>query len=713
MKGLAIIVLTLAIIVTGCGRTKAPEPGDAARGTPTQSVTREVSTARATPEPTATAPADAPREAIFLGTRLGLAVVDMDSPVPPGPVTLVRDGNALFPAWSPDGSQIAYLSHGEYEGAESLHVVDSDGRGTHALVECDACILLRPAWSPDGLTIAFTGFGDCTAEHGSDGCWDVYTVRSDGTGLANLTNSYSADWGPVWSPDGDRIAFSSSRHDSGDDLTFAVYVMQADGTGVTRLTGVADDRWPIAWSSDGDSVLFATVLGDYTDIATVETGDLAVTPVARVEAVHGDWRASHPSPLWCQRTGMVATLAQYQPPWQTPRRAHTVSVVKPGEIPQVVLAPEVALAPVWAPDGRLTVLETDPGWSSTRVHLFDIVSGRRKIIWAFFDAIDDLMDWGADGPALLSWSPDGTELALATGQGITLVDASQAMLFLTPGPSMVPQWQPELGTVSYRIGRYDDYGQSSDGRRAYCVVQPDREEVTEIHAQLPPDAVWDAISPDRGQVAYATVTREGGGIRVAISVSGILGNDSRMVYEAAAPSDRWTHKTSDDGGATWTEESVGEPLYGLSPWSPDGSQLAFAMEAGSIMVVSSDGSGTPTRIPVPGELQLLAWSPDGTRIAASLVSEQHESWSWRLVVMNSDGSALMSLVEEPAMLRGVAWSPDGTHLAYVTYQDMCGENDGPRYDCSSLYTLAADGRGSKRLVRDGLPEVHGIAWGID
>ncbi len=68
-------------------------------------------------------------------------------------------------------------------------------------------------------------------------------MNADGSGVTNLSNHRADDFGPAWSPDGSRIAFSSDR-----DGNFEVYVMNADGSGQTRLTDNPGIDTNPAWS---------------------------------------------------------------------------------------------------------------------------------------------------------------------------------------------------------------------------------------------------------------------------------------------------------------------------------------------------------------------------------------------------------------------------------------------------------------------------------
>lgn len=146
------------------------------------------------------------------------------------------------PAWSPDGTRLAFAS--DRDGVLGVYVMHADGSAVTRLTTPDVRAS-RPAWSPDGGRIAFAGE--------RDGNTDVYVMQADGTNVARLTTHLAVDGDPAWSPDGSRIAFSSGR----DGGHAEIYVMRADGSGASRVT--TDTEWDgnPDWSPDGSMLAFA------------------------------------------------------------------------------------------------------------------------------------------------------------------------------------------------------------------------------------------------------------------------------------------------------------------------------------------------------------------------------------------------------------------------------------------------------------------------
>jgi Tol biopolymer transport system component len=133
----------------------------------------------------------------------------------------IGEDRYAFPTWSPDGNQIAYTTccSGDYS---HLYIMAPDGTGQQQLTDdalgWDAG---APVWSPDGSKILFSCTGMCL-------------ISPDGSGLVNFTELYAGPTVsnlPAWSPDGSVIGFSSDVGTGYD-----VFTIRPDGTGLRNLT---------------------------------------------------------------------------------------------------------------------------------------------------------------------------------------------------------------------------------------------------------------------------------------------------------------------------------------------------------------------------------------------------------------------------------------------------------------------------------------------
>ena len=101
-----------------------------------------------------------------------------------------------------------------------------------------------PNPSPDGRACAF--------QSNRSGSWQIYIIDSSSNNLKQITSSKGENSSPIFSPQSDKIVFTSTRDDEDGDI----YMMDADGSNVKRLTfSKGDDSHP-HWSPDGKKIIF-------------------------------------------------------------------------------------------------------------------------------------------------------------------------------------------------------------------------------------------------------------------------------------------------------------------------------------------------------------------------------------------------------------------------------------------------------------------------
>jgi Tol biopolymer transport system component len=203
-------------------------------------------------------------------------VVSADGSGPAVPLTRVTayTADSFSPNWSPDASKLAYESKRALDGSDAadttsnLWVVNADGSAAAPLTRFSAPSgAVSPVWSPDGSKLAFESNRALDGSNASVGSLNIWVMNAGGLGATPLTRytnpvSFSA---VVWSPDGKRLAFSSSAALDGSNganpnSTLNLWLVSTDGSlsTLTKLTYSGVGVFTARWSPDGSSLAFAS-----------------------------------------------------------------------------------------------------------------------------------------------------------------------------------------------------------------------------------------------------------------------------------------------------------------------------------------------------------------------------------------------------------------------------------------------------------------------
>jgi eukaryotic-like serine/threonine-protein kinase len=207
------------------------------------------------PVPVATALGGGTGQLVFASTRSGipqLYLVNADT-TDLTQLTIMEKG-ACQPSWSPDGSQLVFISPclGRADFTEtiynesSLYMINADGTGLKQLTPAPGSDF-EPAWSPDGTRIAFTSV--------RGGFRQIYSLDVESLEVTLLTNTTNAieSSQPSWSPDGTKIAYMVKRVGA-----FQIWSMNENGQEAIQLTHSGQEVWDYlpSWSPDGRTVFF-------------------------------------------------------------------------------------------------------------------------------------------------------------------------------------------------------------------------------------------------------------------------------------------------------------------------------------------------------------------------------------------------------------------------------------------------------------------------
>jgi Tol biopolymer transport system component len=182
-----------------------------------------------------------------------------------------RDGAAVGPQFSPDGSQIVYQAKGPGNVAGAIFVVDVATGATTRVTDLEPAYstlwYMGPHFGPDGQTIFFTSPRTVLSGEG----WDLWSVPVSG-GTPNLVVRGAI--GGRLSPDGRRLAYFEPNPSQDNPILGDMWLADADGSNPQPVTGVQGDVFSARWSPDGTRIAYTDQASKSAYVVDLTTGEV-------------------------------------------------------------------------------------------------------------------------------------------------------------------------------------------------------------------------------------------------------------------------------------------------------------------------------------------------------------------------------------------------------------------------------------------------------
>lgn len=221
----------------------------------------------------------------FLGGQFDILRIEVATRVKTNLTAGTGDSSETHALWLPDGEEILFISD-RNGGNDDYYLMDQDGENVRRLTDTPDAAEWDADWSPDGSQIAFVSDRDGDAE--------IYLMRADGSDVRQLTTNKVGDGIPVWAPAGNLLLFVSNR--DGDEEIYLLDVAcggAADGcedTAVNLTNNGASDSLPV-WSPDGSRIAFVSTRDGNEDIFLMMADGSNVVNLTASEAQEwlGQW----------------------------------------------------------------------------------------------------------------------------------------------------------------------------------------------------------------------------------------------------------------------------------------------------------------------------------------------------------------------------------------------------------------------------------------
>jgi tricorn protease len=504
-----------------------------------------------------------------------------------------------------------------------------DARGAASVTPA----LSEPSLSPDHREIAFVSGGD------------IWTVPATGGDAHLLVSHPATESRPLWSPDGTRLAFNSTRSGNGD-----IYVLTLATGNLERVT--YDDVNDVldGWSRDGKFLYFSSTSRDISGMSDVwRVRADGGTPMQ----VAADRYAAEYFSAEAPDGATIAITARGVPFGQWWRHGHS----------------HLDESEIWL------VHDVAPGAASTPRYE-PVTTGGAKSLWPM---------WSPDGSTLYYMSDRSGQENLWShpargGEGVQLTHFTDGRLLF---PSISADGQLITFERNFGVWTYDVA--SKQAHQVPVVLRGSPAGPAVEHVTLNNGFQQLALSPDGRKVAFtargdvfAASARDGGEATRVTSTPGpeeqlAWAPDSRRLVYSSERGDSWHLYLYDFGSRSETQLTKVTGNDVAPRWSPDGRRIAYVHAAHEIHVLDvatgqdkAVATASLDRPPFVDD-RAIAWSPDG-RWLAYAANDGRERFT-NVFIVPADGGAPRQVSWMPNVNGGgVAWSSDGTFITFASGQ---------------------------------------------
>ncbi|MBA3853504.1 MAG: peptidase S41 [Gemmatimonas sp.] len=580
---------------------------------------------------------------------------------------VAHEANDYRPRWSPDGTQLAFVS--TRSGNGDLYVLDLATNVVRRVTYDDGAEQLD-AWSPDGQWLYFSSSSQDIA-----GMQDVFRVRTSGGTPARIAGDrYASEYWAAPAPDGRRLAITARgttsgqwwRHGSSHIDEAEIWTVSLDATPVyARVStgerpGKGRDVWPM-WTPDGQSLVYMSDRGGVENLYRQRIGAADREAVTRFTDGRVLWpRMSRDgSTVYFERDFQV-WAAKFDGSAPAPV-AITLrgSATRPqGErlslttgVQEFALSPDAKKLAVIV-RGELFAADAKEGGEATRLSTNVVPEG------------------------MPAWAPDSRRLVFTAWRGekagLFVYDvAARSERTLTPGGDDVnPLWSPDGKLVAF----------VRDGRELRVVdVASGVERVLATGRQLGrvpflPERNF-AFSPDGSHLAYLDITERGFLNAFVVPVAGGASRQVSFLSNAFGGTVSW----SADGRSLFftnsqRTESSQVIRVDLVPRGPSFREARFdalftrdSAAAGTVRIDTVGLRRRATAMPINLSVGSLAVSPDGKTLAMiGTAAGQTQLWTWPLEEGGSEAPQLRQVTSTAGGKGNLRWSPDSKELWFLS-----------------------------------------------